>query len=72
MKIVIFWVVSFFVIIWNTFRKRHWNMAYFDFDFGYDKNGRIKRKQLISRRTCNGMELFWQDFSRYKESGPLN
>jgi hypothetical protein len=68
LKEIWFWIVAFSCIIWNTIIGKNWNMIYVDFDNGTYLDGRIKRKQLIAKKTCKGMELFWQDLSKYLET----
>jgi hypothetical protein len=60
-----FWIVAFCYIVFNTMRNRNWNMIYVDFDNGEYPDGRIKRKQLIAKKTCGGLELSWQDLSKF-------
>lgn len=63
-RIMWFWCVAFGVIIWNTIRGRHWHSIRVDFHWKDDGDKTI-RKQLIARRSTQGLDIFWQDLGRW-------
>ena len=70
-KMLKFWCVAFAVAIYHTLRNRNWHMIMIDFEVGekmIDFEGepfpRPLRKQLIARRSCNSLDIYWQDFSK--------
>lgn len=60
-KVFKFWIIAFSVIMWNVLKGNHWNMAYIDFHLGDDTNGNPIRKQLVARRSCNSLDIYWQE-----------
>lgn len=64
LKVLWFWVVSFYMIISQSMKGNEWHFVYADFHCGDDEKGFPIRKRLTARRTVSGLTLAWQDFSK--------
>lgn len=60
LKVIKFWCVAFFVLLWHTLKNNNWHMAVVDFHMGDDKDGRPIRKRLIARKTVADLRIEWQ------------
>ena len=60
-KFVGFWCVAMAYIFWHTLKKRDWHMLYADFEVGTNPNGSVKRRRLMAKRSCRGLDLYWED-----------
>ena len=62
LKIIKFWCIAFFYILWNVIKGYQWNMVYVDFHID---EGEVRpiRKQLIAKRTVDGLNIYWQDLN---------
>lgn len=61
LRMVWFWIVAFRIIIWNTLKGNSWHLIQGDFHLGDSEDGSPIRKNLIAKRSCNGLEIYWQD-----------
>ena len=72
LRILWFWTRSFVLLAKLTLKGKDWHRIYVDLHMEDEPNGRTKRRQLIAHKTCDGLEIYWQESPPFGNVGGEN